>query len=133
MKNPNRMGDLTITDLLRLHRIMRRLDALDDAIAATSLQAKPAIRALLKEAYFEASNIFDRGARVFGKHVVVGWSPGIDLDEEFWARARSSCQAAAPAAGTEIDSSAAGADAAPAELAEPGEQAASAGDIPNQT
>ena len=54
MKHPNRLADLTVTDLLRLHRIMRRLDALDDAIAATSLQAKPAIRALLSEAYHEA-------------------------------------------------------------------------------
>jgi len=114
MKNPNRMGDLTVTDLLRLHRIMRRLDALDDAIAATSLQAKPAIRALLRETYFEASKIFDRGARVFGKHVTAGWVPGIDLDQEFWERARSACEAIAQAAPEPASSSEAAGGTAPA-------------------
>lgn len=133
MKNPNRMGDLTVTHLLRLHRIMRRLDALDDAIAATSLQAKPAIRALLREAYFDAGNIFDRGARVFGKHVMAGWSPGIDLDDEFWEHAKSSCQASTQAAGAEAESSEAAGGATLAELPGPGEQTASGTDDPHQS
>ena len=132
MKNPNSMGNLTVTDLLRLHRIMRRLDALDDAIAATTLQAKPAIRALLREAYFDAGNIFDRGARVFGKHVMAGWSPGIDLDDEFW-EPRSSCPASTQAAGAEAESSEAAGGATLAELPGPGEQTASGTDDPHQS
>ena len=133
MKNPNRLGDLTVTDLLRLHRIMRRLDALDDAIAATSIQAKPAIRALLSEAYHEAGNIFDRGARAFGKHVQAGWVPGVDLDADFWERAKSSCQASAPAAGAEVESSEAAGGAAPAEMTGEAEDPNRAREAANQS
>jgi hypothetical protein len=51
-----------MADMERLFRIQSCLDQVDDAIAATSLQAKPAIAGLLREAYFEAQAIMRKGA-----------------------------------------------------------------------
>ena len=119
MKHPNRLADLTITDLLRLHRIQERLNTLDDAIAATSLQAKPAIRKLLSESYFEAEDIFAKGARVFAKHVQAGWVPGIGLDQQFWNHVTAVMQASAQPA--EVASEGAPAAVAQGEVAPAGE------------
>ena len=51
-----------MADMERLFRIQTCLDQVDDAIAATSLQAKPAIAGLLREAYFEAQAVMRKGA-----------------------------------------------------------------------
>ncbi len=95
MKHPSRLADLTTTDLVRLHRIQERLNTLCDAIAATSLQAKPAILKLLSEAYCEAGDIFAKGARALARNMQAGWVPAISLDDALGARVMAVLQASA--------------------------------------
>ncbi len=63
MKYCGNLATLRMIDVERLWTLMRHLDMADDAIAATSLQGKPAIRGLLQDAYFIAQELMRKGAK----------------------------------------------------------------------
>lgn len=57
------LAALTMADVERLYAALLRLDAIDDALVATSLQAKPAIRELLRDVHAVCHGLIRKAAR----------------------------------------------------------------------
>ena len=107
MKYLSALGQITMLDVEHLWAAMRRIDAVDDALASTSMQGKPALRALLSEAYHEIQHVMRKGARRGVKLGAQGAYTKKNLDPELVQRLVE--LAGAPAAAD---------DAAPAAVAE---------------
>jgi hypothetical protein len=78
----NRMADLTLRDMERLHQAGQRLIALGNALSSTGMQGKPALLQLLGEVHAEVEAIFRKGVVGLLNHVQRGKAPrGYDEPE----------------------------------------------------
>lgn len=91
----NRMADLTIRDMARLHQAGQRLIALANAISSTGLAGKPALLRLLAEVHADIETIFHKGVVGLANHVRRGKAPRVGDDPEFSAHVVEVMQAEA--------------------------------------
>ena len=63
MKYQSALCQLSMADVERLYGALVRLNAVDDAIMATSLQGKPAMRELLRDIYTVVHGLMRKAAR----------------------------------------------------------------------
>jgi len=88
----NRMADLTMRDMQRLHLAHKRLEAVFHAITATSVQGKPAMLHLINEADSEIEALFRKGVLgvlnfAHGSFYMLGAYAGVvmlQLTGSFW-------------------------------------------------
>lgn len=83
MEYKYRLAELSTRDALRLHQIAERLRAVYDAIAATNIQAKPAIYRLIQEAGDEVEALFSRCAWGLALRQQRGGLPRLPADQGF--------------------------------------------------
>lgn len=79
----NRMCDLSMLDMQRIHLAHKRLEALYQAISATSMQGKAAMLLLINEADSELEHIFKKGVIGILNHTKRGKLPGGYNEPEF--------------------------------------------------
>jgi hypothetical protein len=111
----NRMADLTMRDLQRLHLAHKRLEAVFDAIRATSVQGKPALIHLINEADNELESIFRKGVIGMLNHVRRGKLPTGYDDPGFFEHVQAVMQTVANAGDGQAQGEPGSPDAASAE------------------
>lgn len=83
MESRYRLAELSTRDALRLHQVTERLRAIYEAIAATNIQAKPAIHRLIQEAGDEVEALFSRCAWGLALRQQRGCLPRLPADQGF--------------------------------------------------